>query len=154
MTKEPLTANNIEAYVETIEKLAPDARPIFGVLDARGMLRHLRSSFESSVGEPEAEDSSKPVVRAIVWVLFFNLFTNWPGGKIKAPPAATPPAEHEFEEERRLLIKVMRRFAGKLELDPNEKHVNPRLGPLRLAQWSKLHGIHCAHHFRQFELVG
>lgn len=66
----------------------------------------------------------------------------------------TPPAEHDFDEERRLLIEVMRRFVDKLEQAPNESHINPGFGPLTMTQWSKLHGLHSSHHFRQFQLLG
>lgn len=153
MKRPPLTRDTIEHHLASIDRLEPDSLAIFGSLDARGMLRHLRFSFEASIGEPEAEDKSIPFIRALVWVVFFNMFTKLPGGKIKAPPAVTPPAEFEFEEERRLLIEVTRRFVDKLEQAPEEKHINPGFGALTMRQWSKLHGVHNAHHFRQFQLT-
>ena len=143
---------SIERHIECLDRLEEDANPVFGSLDARGMMRHLRFSFDSSIGDPEAEDDSKPVLRTILWILFFNIFTEWPGGKIKAPPSVTPAPEHDFVEERRMLIDAMRRFVTKLESDPDEKHVNPGLGPLSMTQWSHLHGIHNHHHYKQFQL--
>lgn len=116
------------------------------------MLCHLRITFDTSIGDPEAEDISKPIIRTIIWVLFCNWITEWPGGKIKAPAAFTLTPEYDFEEERRLLIAAMHNFVEKLEANPNEKHVDPMLGPITLAQWSQIHILHCHHHFKQFQL--
>lgn len=107
MAIEFLNRDTVNDHIERINRLRPDSARRFGTLDARGMIRHLRWTIEASLGEPESVDESVPVVRTIIWILFFNLFTNWPGGKIKGPPFVTPEPEHDFEEERRLLIDAL-----------------------------------------------
>ena len=150
MAKEALTRDTLELHTGRINRLTPDTPRKFGTLSPTDMLRHLRFSTEMSTGEQEAEDLSKPFARALVWILFFNILTTWPGGKIKGPDFVTPTAEKDFDEEKQLLLTAMGRFVDKLESDPSEKHVNPGLGRLTMRQWSHLHGIHNHHHYRQF----
>ena len=153
MKKGPLTRESLGEHIACIKRLRPDAQPAFGMLDATGLMRHLRFAMEASIGDPETADHSKRILRVILWVLFFRIFTRWPGGKIKAPPEATPVPEHAFEDEQRLLLDVMRRFVEKLESAPEERHVNPGLGPITVRNWSRLHGVHHQHHYRQFRLL-
>lgn len=93
----PLNRDTLKNDIDCINRLKPDSEREFGILDARGMMRHLRWTFEVSVGTPEAENLTNPIGRKLVWLLFFNWLTNWPGGKIKGPPFATPESENDFE---------------------------------------------------------
>jgi hypothetical protein len=149
---EAVTKYSIERHIRTIDRLHEDSERAFGTLDATGMLRHLRFVYEMSIGEQEIEDDSKPIIRTLLWIFAFNVFTEWPGGKIKGPPSLTPVPEHSFDEERVLLVEAMRRFVTKLETDPDEEHVNPGLGPISITKWSHLHGVHSHHHYKQFDL--
>ena len=150
MSKEPLNRDTLELHTTRINRLTTDSARKFGTLSPANMLRHLRFTTDISTGEQQSEDLSQPFVRAILWILFFNLITTWPGGKIKGPDFVTPTADKDFDEEKELLLAAMGRFVDKLESDPNEKHVNPGLGRLTMRQWSHLHGIHNHHHYRQF----
>ena len=149
---EAVTKLSIERHIKILDRLQSDSERVFGTLDACGMIRHLRYSYEMSTGKQEAPDESKPVIRTLLWIFAFNILTEWPGGKIKGPDYVTPTPEGDFNEEKKLLVQAMREFVAKLDSNPDEKHVNPGLGPLTLTKWSHLHGVHCHHHYKQFQL--
>jgi len=128
-----------------------DATPgRWGQLDATRMMRHLGFTLEMSLGIARVPDTSKPVVRELVYVLFFQWFTNWPKGKIKAPGFVTPPAKADFSVEQLETLRLMDRFVEEFEREPMRLSVNPGLGPIPLSKWSRVHGVHMDHHLRQF----
>lgn len=144
-----LTAENKDYFVERINQLKPDSERRFGTMDANQMMRHMRNALETSMGEVEMPGKGIPVVGKLVYFTITHLMTTWPGGKIKAPDYWSPPADREFEEERKALLAAVDRFtehyaSGK----PTAPH--PMLGKLKPAQWARLNGLHFQHHFRQF----
>ena len=150
MGKPSLTAATADHFRERLAKLEPDSERRFGTLDPAAMLRHMRLACEVGAGEVEVEDESTPVVRSVMFFVITRIMTTWPGGRIKAPDFWTPPADHEFEEERTALLAAMDRFNEKLEKEPDSRAANPVLGSLSTRQWSRLTGIHFHHHLRQF----
>jgi hypothetical protein len=147
-----LNAVNLDTLSSRVQSLTPDAEAQWGKLDATRMLRHLRRTIESSLEQVEAKDISKPVLRQIIRVLFFEVFTKWPGGKFKAPAYFTPPAEGAFEEEQTRLLDSMKTFAEECGTTPKRKTLSPLLGQITLSYWAHVHGVHMNHHFRQFSL--
>jgi hypothetical protein len=148
-----LSRESLSAFTAPLEKLKADTPRKFGEMDPSRTLRHLRTALELSLGEGDAKDESIPVLRFIIRVVFFQLITRWPGGKFKAPDYWTPPAEHEFDEEKRLLCEALERFVVACEAQPDRKTISPLLGPIRLDFWSHVHAIHSNHHYRQFGLL-
>jgi hypothetical protein len=114
------------------------------------MLKHLRNAFEVSLGEKTLPDESTPILRSIIFFVIAHVMTTWPGGRIKAPDYWTPPAEYDFERERKELLGAMDRFLAAYESGPDKVGVHPILGPLTMRKWSQLMGVHMHHHMRQF----
>ena len=151
---EDLTREAVQEYHEKIALLSPDTERRWGKMDVVRMIRHLRQTIAISLGEVEdVEDVSKPIIRNLIWLVFFNWFTNWPKGKMKAPDYWTPAAEGEFEEERAALLADIERFLERLESDPTEENVTPLIGPLPLTKWAHFHGVHFNHHLKQFGAI-
>ena len=140
-----------DAYAKRLSQLKPDSERKFGTLDATQMLRHMRLSYEMACGETDLEPAPIPLGK-----LVFHIVTGpvkiWPGGKLKAPAYWSPPAEHDFDEEMRLLTQSMSRFLEKLVDAPGEVNAHPMMGKLTVKEWSKLLGPHLNHHLRQFGL--
>ena len=147
-----LTSENLELFESRIGRLAPEAKPRWGRMDAKLMMRHLRRALEISLGEVEGPDRSIPVLRTIIWLLFFRLFTIWPPSRARLPEYWLPPAENVFAVEKELLVAALDRFVRSLEAQPERRAVHGLLGPLTLRSWSRAHGVHFRHHFRQFRL--
>ena len=150
MARIDIDANTLPQFLERLNRLQPDAQRRWGSLGVNDMLRHLRNVFETPLGEKSYPPEKMPLPKPLLYFLLCRVFTTWPKGRIKAPDYWTPPAEHEFEEERQLLIEKLRRFVDALESDPSAVRLNPFFGDLTLAQWSRLNGIHLDHHFKQF----
>lgn len=150
MLSNDLDRETVGAFKDAIGKIQEDSERQWGTLTAHGMLRHLRHTFDVSLGAVDAEDESTPYVRGVVWVLFFEVFTNWPKGKLKAPAAFTPEPDEDFETEKGLLLERMDAFVDAYEDDPDQRAISPLLGNITLSKWSRLHGVHCRHHLKQF----
>jgi hypothetical protein len=142
--------NAAPAFFARIQAVAADQPPRWGKLDAPRMMRHLRFTFELSLGEVEAEDMSNPLTRTVLKKLFFEWFTNWPKGRIKAPVYFTPPADGDLEAERTALYPVIERYLQALADTPERKTLSPLLGPVPLSYWAVIHGVHTHHHLKQF----
>ena len=119
-------------------------------MDSTRAIRHLIFTFEMSLGIQQIKDTSKPIARDLIYLLFFRWFTNWPKGKIKGPDFVTPPPKGNFESEQAKLLRIMSQFVDELERNPAKTGVNPGLGTITLAKWSRVHGVHNDHHLRQF----
>lgn len=148
-----LTRDNIAWYSRRIERLAPASRPRWGRMDAPLLVRHLRRALEISLGEVACADRSVAGLRSLVRWLFFNVFSIWPPSRRRAPGDWLPPAAASFDVEKGQLLSALERFAAALAREPGRRAVHPLLGPLSLGTWSRVHGVHFNHHFRQFRLV-
>ncbi len=123
---------------------------LWGEMDAAMMFRHLRFNFDLSLGKEKGKDISNVLTRTVLKWLFFHVFTNWPKGKLKAPPYFFPELDGEFEEERRMLEAAMEEFCAAVAEEPERIAPTPLLGRVKLDYWRRIHGIHCDHHLRQF----
>jgi len=151
-----LNEDTLGYYKERLVYLKPDTKPQWGQLDAEHMLRHLTYTVELSLGEVDASEIRDIVpsfLQPLVYLFAFKLFTNWPKGKLKAPAAFLPPPQAEFSREREILIEALERFARELDRNPNRKTHSPVVGDIPLKKWSRVHGVHFDHHFRQFGLA-
>lgn len=146
-----LTAENLDACKEQVKRLNADSERQWGEMDVVRMLRHLRTTIAISLGEvEEVKDISVPLVRNLVWFLFFVVFNSFPKSKLKAPDYWTPACDADFDSERGQLLSDMDRFVERLKKDPNEKQITPLIGPLTLTKWAHFHGVHFNHHLKQF----
>lgn len=150
MAKPPLARETAADFLARVNRIREDTPRKFGSMDANRMLRHMRLALETAVGETDLPDSSIPVVRRVLFFAVTRVVTTWPGGKLKAPDWWSPPSEHPFEEEKRRFLAATDRFLAALEENPERVTRHPIFGPLKLRQWSRLHGIHLHHHLRQF----
>lgn len=145
-----LTRETADEFTNRIHELSPESDRLFGKMDVAQMMRHMRLSLDTATGKAKVPDKSTPLVRDVMFFTFCHVLTTWPGGRIKAPDYWSPPAEHEFDEERRLLLEAIDVFLDKLEQEPSFTAANPVLGPLDQHKWSRLLGVHFKHHLRQF----
>jgi hypothetical protein len=145
-----LTRETEADFTSRINALTADSERKFGKMSVEQMLKHLRNAFEVALGERELPDESKPVIRDLMYFLICHVMTTWPGGRIKAPDYWSPPADYEFEQERKELLDALHRFLDTLESAPDRIGKHPILGPLSMEKWSRLMGVHIHHHMRQF----
>ena len=147
-----LNRETLGAFVDRFKALKADTTPKWGKLTPTGLLRHIRFVLEVSLGEVPEVDKSTLFSRYILSTLFFRVFTRWPGGVLKAPPTWTPEPSDDFRLEMKLMTDALKRFADAADRDPKRTTISPLMGPTTLAYWQRVHGVHFAHHFRQFGL--
>lgn len=144
-----LTTGNVPQIAARLEKLTAESQRRWGTLDAPAMLRHLRRVCELSLGTEPIEDQSNLFTRTVLRFLALYVIP-WPKGKIKAPDHFTPPAEGDVAAEFAKLKAELQRFAEAAEREPGRIRNHPFFGPLTLATWSRVHGLHIDHHCKQF----
>jgi len=137
-------------FVRRLDAINTSDQRRWGTLDPAALMRHLNYVFEASLNEQRAEKVFIPLPRFVVWYLFFVWFTRWPEGKIKAPDSFCPDGDAVLEEERTRCVAALWRFVEALESAPERKGFSPLLGNISLRRWSRVHGVHLAHHLRQY----
>jgi hypothetical protein len=145
-----LNRSSAEGFIRRLKAISTSEQRRWGALGPAALMRHLTYVFEASLGEQQAEKVFVPMPRFVLWYLFFVWFTRWPEGKIKAPESFCPDGEGALEEERARCIAALERFVGALEARPDRKGFSPLLGNIPLRRWSRVHGVHLAHHLRQY----
>lgn len=151
MAVRELTRENLAYFADALSSIHSLDQRHWGTLTPEGLMRHLRTSIEISLGEgPKTRSMGVPVVRTLLRYLFFHWFTKWPGGKIKAPASFTPEAEGSLDEEREALLRAIGRFFDAVDSHPDRPAPNMLLGPQPLRYYGRIHGVHFAHHFRQY----
>ncbi|HNR29665.1 MAG TPA: DUF1569 domain-containing protein [Candidatus Hydrogenedentes bacterium] len=151
MAVRELTRETRPYFVERLQRIHSVEQRLWGTLSPEGLMRHLRTSVEISLGEgPKTPGLSIPVVRTVLRALFFHWFTKWPGGWIKAPASFTPPADADLDQEREALLGVIDRFLDAVDADAEHLAPNMLLGPQPLGYYGRIHGVHFEHHFRQY----
>lgn len=146
-----LTRGNLSWFREALSRIQTEQQRRWGGLSPAGVMAHLRYGVECSLENgPKVPDLSTPVLRVVFRWVFFDWFTDWPKGKIKAPKELTPDPQFDLETERQKLFDAMEQFLDELERSPDRKAVNAILGPLPLRYFSHVHGVHFRHHMRQY----
>ena len=81
-----LTQENLSFHCARIESVTTETPRLWGEMTGARMIRHLRSMIELTLDDPEGKVKivAPPVIRSVVTWLFFDLYTNWPKGKMKA----------------------------------------------------------------------
>jgi hypothetical protein len=146
----PYSKESEGEYAGRLGKISAESERIFGTMDSTKMLRHMRMSYETAIGETDLEIKPIPIVSPVLLFVLSNFIKTWPGGKIKAPDFWSPPAEGDFADELKLLTDAQARFLERLGASPDEVNPHPIFGKMTVAQWSKLLGPHLNHHLRQF----
>ena len=148
-----LNQQNLPFHRDQILALEETTLARWGGMDAAAMVCHLRAVVEMSLGEIEVEQVIPPIVGKPIGLLFSYVITRWPKGKkgTKPPaPALCPAPTLPFTDERHRLLAALERFVDRHESDPRHEVPHPMMGPTSLARWSRVHGVHFRHHFRQF----
>jgi hypothetical protein len=153
MTIIPLDREHLEHHKARIKALTPASRGLWGRMDVRHMVCHLRTSVALSVDDRGVIDRSIPIVRRLGRWLVFDTFTTWPKGRFKSSAQMIPEPEGSFEEEQRRLLNAFDTFVAEAAQNPGRKTVSPILGPTTMEYWTHAHGVHLNHHYRQFGLV-
>ena len=155
MSIRPLNESTLDYHRGRVLSLDESTSAQWGGMDAHHMLRHLRALTEASLGNVEVPQVVPPIIGLPLGLLIFYVIPVIPRGKpgSKPPiPALCPEPTEPFEAERQSLLDAMERFVAHRTSEPRRKTRHPILGMTTLARWSRIHGVHNRHHYRQFGL--
>ncbi len=136
-----------DALILRVERLAPDAKGLWGRMTAPQMLAHCADALRMGLGELPVTPKNAALPRlAIVKWLFLNVLTFPKDAPTAAELKARAP--EAWDTERAHLIALMQRVGTPDALTRSAEH--PLFGPLTRAQWGQLAWKHLDHHLRQF----
>ena len=148
-----LSEGNLPFHRDRILALDENTPARWGGMDAAAMVCHLRAVVEMSLGELKIAQFVSPLIGKPIGLMFFYVITRWPKGKKGSQPPIPelcPAPTLAFGDERQRLLAAIGRFVDRHESGPRSKVRHPLMGPTTLARWSRVHGVHFRHHFRQF----
>ena len=150
MARLDLNQETASEFIARINKIETAEQRQWGTMEPQQLLRHLTYLFEISLGEKKAEKIFMPMPTFVIWLLFFDWFTNWPKGKLEAPDSFFPDGEESVEAARNNCTEALHRFCAQLESAPDNQGFSPLLGNIPLRKWARVHGVHMDHHLRQY----
>ena len=130
-----------------IERVAPDARPLWGKMNAGAMLAHITESLRMACGEIECQPRKLPIrffplKQLIIYLLPFP--KGAPTAKELLQGSDRPAEESKTQLRRLFLAFASRKGSGRW---PD----HPAFGRLTEREWGVLCYRHFDHHLRQFQ---
>lgn len=134
--------------IERIRKIKADSKPLWGKMDAAGMLFHLQVPIRVSLGELKLK-------RGLAGFLFGKMalkqvLSDKPFKKgVPTSDQFKPSGNYDLEAEKEKLVKLVSSLAEK---DPSAISSNPHpfFGVLTPEQWNIITWKHLDHHLTQF----
>lgn len=144
---------NREKINSLLLRLAPGASPLWGSLDAQGMIEHLVEAVEYTNGKKIAElkftlQHANDAKRRLVYSDFVI-----PRGARGYLADAT---QHRRFSNLQTAVDQLNKEIDAFEYffkDNKSTAIHPEFGPMNHREWIIWHGKHFTHHFRQFGLL-
>lgn len=137
-----------------LNQLKPDSKPLWGVMNATGMVEHITDSLNLAQGKLEGVQLEIPEDKIPKAKGFLHSDHPLPKN-FKAPygeadldnrNATLEDAIAEFELH-------WKEFEKHFDDNPGAEHLHPSFGKLDKTEWLRLHSKHLTHHFQQFGLI-
>jgi oxepin-CoA hydrolase/3-oxo-5,6-dehydrosuberyl-CoA semialdehyde dehydrogenase len=144
---------NSTEIIESLYKLNPEQKPLWGKMTPQHMVEHLYKTVQSSINEISlglfTEERKIPVLKK----LFFG---ERPLPKEFMNPAVGPDLlKLEFDDLKSAVKEfenVLYRYEQFFIVNPSTKTIHPIFGYLNKEEWEIFHKKHFKHHFTQFGL--
>lgn len=144
---------DLELFLEKLNKLTADTKPLWGKMTAQQMVEHLSDILDISIGVKDL-DLEIPVdkvgkaqeILASDKAIPKNFKASFVPDVIVLRNEELPLAIDEF-------VDKWFAFEEFYEEHPGHKQMHPYYGELNYDQWLRLHSKHFSHHFEQFGLL-
>lgn len=142
-----------DQFLNSIDKLSPDTKPMWGKMGAQHMVEHLVLTMQMSNGKLKFECINPP---SKLPALKRFLLSNKPLPKLFVNPAIgedlLPLEFSSLAEARQGLKKEIDDYEEFFEKNAGMKTVNATFGELDKSEWDVFHQKHFTHHLSQFAL--
>jgi oxepin-CoA hydrolase / 3-oxo-5,6-dehydrosuberyl-CoA semialdehyde dehydrogenase len=143
-----------QLFIECIDNLAEDARPLWGKMSPHNMVEHLLWTFECSTGRLVVTCRTPEHILERVKKL---LYDDRPMPReFKNPLLDETPPPHRFQafsEAKIALREEVAHYVRYYSEHPEAIHTHPIFGPLGKEEWERAQFKHCYHHLLQFAVV-
>lgn len=145
---------NFTVIIESLDKLSPDQKPLWGKMTPQHMVEHLYKTVQASINEIAINIYSEERKIPILKRLFL--------GDRELPKEFMNPAigsdlmSLEFENlgsAIKALENILIRYTKFFEDKPQIKTAHPIFGELTKSEWDIFHQKHFKHHLSQFGLT-
>ncbi|MBE2218414.1 MAG: DUF1569 domain-containing protein [Ignavibacteria bacterium] len=134
--------------INRIRKINSESKPLWGKMDAAGMLFHLQEPIRVSLGELKTK-------RGLMGILFGKMalkvvLSDKPFRKgVPTADEFKPKSDHDLETEKKKLLRLVSSLA---ERGPQaiSREPHPFFGTLTPEEWSIITWKHLDHHLTQF----
>ena len=138
-------AGDLQPLLQRIERLRPDAKALWGALDAPRMLCHVTDALRVALGELPTVPHHSWLSRTLGRLVVVHTAFKPPRAKVKTAPEMLTSAPRDWPGDvdnfRQLVARVA---AGEATA------THPTFGPLTPVEWGQLSWKHIDHHLRQF----
>jgi hypothetical protein len=132
------------ALVARLDRLSPDATPLWGKMTAPKMLAHITDAFRMALGELSVKPKRIPLVGSFPFKQLAIYVIPFPKSSPTAPEIIAR-APEAFDVEKANVKELLARLAGNVTYA-----AHPIFGTLSPAAWGTLGYKHLDHHLRQF----
>jgi hypothetical protein len=146
---------NTSELKNTLSKLSPDAKPLWGKMTPQHVVEHLTGIVKVSSGKKIVQQFlTKEEGEALKSKLIYGDAELVAGIKSPLlgdePPALIHANMNDALEE---LFSEISYFENYYKGNPDATHTHPRMGELKFSEWLVIQNKHFAHHFRQYGLI-
>ena len=146
-----LDSNAVKHHLDRLQRLRPEARALWGKMNAHQMICHLNDSFSLAMCEKVASEDITILNRTLIRWIALHTPMPWPKGVPTRPEmdqlaGGTRPTE--FARDAAALAAAIQRFARQPRTFQFARH--PIFGDLTEWEWMRWGYLHPNHHFRQF----
>lgn len=135
--------------LQRMEKLSPDAKPVWGKMNAAQMLAHCYKSTQMALGEINTKRVAFPV-NVIGRILKSKVLGESPLHKNSpTAPEVKITDERNFQQEKMNLTSSLNRMAAEKEKCVKAQ-IHPFFGKMLPAEWGRIAYKHTDHHLKQF----
>jgi hypothetical protein len=148
------TAPNLENALAHFKQLTPNTKPLWGRMNAIGMIEHITDSLNLAQGKLEdvkLEIPEEKIPRAKGF-----LQSDHPLPKNYKAPYGDADNQNRNESLAEAIEEFQTHwlaFEQHFDDRPEIHHIHPSFGDLNKEEWLRLHSKHLTHHFQQFGLI-
>jgi len=131
--------------LERLRRVAPEARPAWGTLDAPRMLCHVADQLRVALGDIPAEPVHSLMSRTLLKFLVVNTGMRPPRAKIETAPEMLLSHPTNWNDDLSACVALAERVGR-----GSACAIHPTFGVLSPQEWGRLCWKHLDHHLSQF----